>query len=278
MTGIKSLNEPSRAARRLVEGLTEPDGRAVVSEIDPARVAVLATRAGMTLTRGLAPLDAAKEAVSRGLAAWDGAGRLTLTDAGRAFARRLAAPAEIDGFIAQHADIERRAIDKGAPPSLVNESESPLAWLARRKDKGGRPFLDAQQIEAGERFRRDIEQAQLRQRVTANWDASASARRGGPATATPLADVALDARRRIARANASVGPDLAGLLTDVCGFLKGLEIVERERGWPARSGKIVLRIALDRLARHYGLSASARGRERAGGMRHWGEADYRPSL
>jgi len=36
-----------------------------------------------------------------------------------------------------------------------------------------------------------------------------------------------------------------------CCYLQGLEIVEKRMGWSARSGKIVLRIALQRLRRHY---------------------------
>jgi len=36
-----------------------------------------------------------------------------------------------------------------------------------------------------------------------------------------------------------------------CCYLEGLETAEKKMGWSARSGKIVLRIALHRLKRHY---------------------------
>jgi hypothetical protein len=201
-----------------------------------------------------------------------------LAEAGRAHLARLkTADAELDPFRAQHDAVTRRAPQKGATPTLVNETESPLAWLARRKGADGSPFLAPAQIEAGERFRRDVAQAQLLQRVTANWDPSAAASRSGAAGTVVVSDIALDARERLSRACDAVGPDLFGLLTDVCGYLKGLEAIESERGWPARSGKVVLKIALERLARHYGLGDAATGPARAK-TRHWGDDDYRPTL
>jgi hypothetical protein len=203
-----------------------------------------------------------------------------LTAEGRAYLRRSLMPDE--GFALQHQ--ERATIlvadaELGAQPVRVNLDESPLAWLRRRKGRDGKPLIDAAEFAAGERLRSDFTRAQMMPRITANWTASvAGGRRDGTmGAAAELGEVALDARRRVRRALEAVGPDFAGLLLDVCCFMKSVEAVEASRSWPARSAKVVVRLALASLARHYGLAAEARGR---GGvpLRHWGADDYRPTI
>ncbi len=162
---------------------------------------------------------------------------------------------------------------------VVDLDESPLGALARRAGNGGKPWLGSDAIEAAERLRRDFEVGRLQPRVTANWSASVSTgRRSDGAGLAELTEMALAARLRVDRAMRAVGPELSGVLVDVCCFLKGLATVERERRWPARSAKLVLRLALDALARHYGLSATATGRPGSGKVRHWGAEDYRPEI
>src|SRR5690606_13480282 len=131
-----------------------------------------------------------------------------------------------------------------------NLAESPLSVLGRKRDPNGVPYLTPDLIEAGERLREDFELAQMGPRTTQNWerfltptDATTTAPRG-PASGPP------DARMRVAKALEALGPGLSDIAFRVCCFLEGLETAEKRLGWSARSGKVVLKIALERLARH----------------------------
>ena len=161
---------------------------------------------------------------------------------------------EVDAFRARHLDLSMHDImtDAGVARVLMNDSESPLAWLARRKGRDGRAMIEPTQFVAGERLRADFTRAQLTPRVTSSWTTptGGSSRGNG---AGEMTDLIVASRQRVRLALEACGPEFAGVLLDVCCFLRGLEDLEHERGWPSRSAKVVLQLALSRLARHYGL-------------------------
>ncbi len=166
---------------------------------------------------------------------------------------------EVDEFRAQHLDLSVRDLmtETGTAQVIVNDSESPLGWLARRKGRDGRPMIGPDQFIAGERLRADFTRGHLTPRVTSSWTGIGRTR--GAGGGFEMTDLIVASRQRVRLALEACGPEFSGLLLDVCCFLRGLEDVERERGWPSRSAKVVLQLALDRLARHYGLRSDTTG-------------------
>lgn len=163
--------------------------------------------------------------------------------------------------------------DAGVVTVMANDSESPLAWLARRKGRDGCAMISRDQFAAGERLRADFTRGNLTPRVTSNWSSPTGGRpRGSGAGPCEMTDLIIASRQRVRLAMQACGPEFSGLLMDVCCFLRGLEDVERERGWPPRSAKVVLQLALDRLARHYGLGNAGRA-EASAHVRTWLASD-----
>ncbi|SLN13210.1 DUF6456 domain-containing protein [Roseisalinus antarcticus] len=220
-----------------------PDG-------EPARTAMV--------ERGIAQILALQEWIASDAPAARIA-RYRVTATGRTALRELVASVEnaaarrgASGMAEAQADFHGRPDASGQRGPRFAIAESPLAGLARRRDRDGKAFLRKELVAAGERLREDFELAQMGPQMTQDWSrfvtagAFTSFRDGGGG---PLA--VTDAKDRVAAALADLGPGLGDVVLRCCCYLDGMEETEQRMGWSARSGKIVLRIALERLRRHY---------------------------
>jgi Domain of unknown function (DUF6456) len=252
------LHEARRILRRLCEA-----GAVLVVAPDMEKAVVLKG----TLRTGIVDRNVAQAFALKDWIAVHKAGKVTtyeITSAGRAALKRMlnddqpqakASFAEApSAFADQHRDWDTRLTNDrngGLRRIRYNLSESPLTALSRRRDKDGEPFLSVQQVAAGERLREDFELAQIGPRVAQNWDRFLTAGDSGGYPTEAGAGGSSSARDRVALALRELGPGLGDMVLRTCCFLEGLEVAEKRMGWSARSGKIVLRIALTRLIRHY---------------------------
>lgn len=184
--------------------------------------------------------------------------RYRITPAGRVELRELMAQSENQA----RAMAEGPANFQGAPDGTgtwdhkqgmtrMTVLESPIVALARRKDRDGKYFLNRAMVRAGERLREDFELAQVRRIDTQpsipDWDrmlAAIETHADLPPQDNPAAQI-------VSAALAFLGPGLSEVALRCCCLLEGLETTEQHLGWAARSGKVVLRIALQRLVLHY---------------------------
>ncbi|WP_135447021.1 DUF6456 domain-containing protein [Tabrizicola caldifontis] len=256
----------AREGRRVLRRLVEPGAvLAIAPEMEKAAV-LRELPDGRSLRTAVLDRAVAQAFILKDWIACRKAGRVSayeITAAGRAALRRMTeeeerrrrglaeAGAEF-GDQHRHWD-EREVIDDDGPRKVrYNVAESPVALLGRRLDRDGKPFLEPDLVDAAERLREDFELAQMGPRVAQNWDRFLTG--GDRGTFRPdsgLAEGPSQARARVAAALRDLGPGLGDVALRCCCFLEGLEVAERRLGWAARSGKIVLRIALMRLRRHY---------------------------
>ncbi|MBJ2151701.1 DUF6456 domain-containing protein [Paracoccus sp. IB05] len=258
-------SELDREARRILRRLAEP-GAVLAFAGDMDKAAVLrefpdgrAVRTAV-LERAVAQAFCLKDWIS-----CRKSGRIStygITQAGRAALRRLMGDEEMQPGLAeaatpfadQHRDFAEREVQTPEGPRRMrfNIAESPVAVLGRRREKNGELFLTSDLVAAAERLREDFELAQMGPRVAQNWENFLTCGdRGGFRGDSGLAEGPGRARDRVALALRDLGPGLGDIALRVCCFLEGVESAERRMGWAARSGKIVLRIALLRLRRHY---------------------------
>ena len=125
----------------------------------------------------------------------------------------------------------------------VNMAESPLAWLHARG------HLELRLFQAGELLRADYERAGLAPSVTMRWDPLRI--KGGPDRGLSPTERQIAAKTRFEGALAAAGSGLSDVLWRVVCACESLPTAERALAWPARSGKLVLRLALERVAGCY---------------------------
>ncbi|MDD8022154.1 MAG: DUF6456 domain-containing protein [Paracoccaceae bacterium] len=258
-------NQLAREGRRILRRLAEPGALLIVAgDMDKAVV-----------LRGTVRTAVVERAVAQAFALQDWiaikhTGRVIsyeIAPTGRAALKRMldedaAAQGFADAteagdmpFADQHRDWGTRDVNEGqgrVRRMRANLAESPLGVLSRRRDKDGEPFLTPDLVAAGERLREDFELAQMGPRVAQNWERFLTGGDRGQYNPDAGHGGGSDrARDRVALALRDLGPGLGDMVLRCCCFLEGLETAERRLGWSARSGKIVLRIALMRLKRHY---------------------------
>ncbi|MBD3833655.1 DUF6456 domain-containing protein [Brevundimonas bullata] len=206
----------------------------VVLTLDEAAFRALVERPGLRRRDGggwqARARSVTNTSLSPGLAPGSPAGRPGLIEGERPFM-------ELDGRLTT-----RRA----------NLGESPVAWLARRKDASGRPWLSPAEVAAGERLRREAEIALSGPSLTMRWDALPRAGGGSSARVEP-SDRALSAAARVEAALSACGPRLRALVERVCIHGTSLQLAEETLFLRRRQGKTVLKQGLQALAEHYGL-------------------------
>lgn len=268
----------SQRARHLLGLFAQPHASGRIDAVDQACVAVSVVRGGVSVGAGSFPLAMVAQLRKHDLVAERRGIRedrvFAITPVGEAYLRRQSASHDTAFFAQHHELLESTIVVEGVREKVVlDAAEGPLDWLARRRDTNGEPLIDAACFTAGERLRRDLTVASMIPSVTTNWDASAIGKTSsGPRDVAGASHASLAARQRVSQAMTAVGADFAGLLIDLCGFAKGLATIEQERGWPSRSGKVVVKLALARLADHYGLEGRAQGPARSRGIRVWQSA------
>ena len=155
----------------------------------------------------------------------------------------------VERAIGRDGETVRKTRGRAVRSVTVNAVESPLGWLFARD------MISRRQLDAGEQLRGDWERAGLSPGVTMKWDAAPIGRqRGGSVPGIDLSGAQIDARRRFDGAIEAAGPGLSDILWRVVCAGEGMREAETALGWPTRAGKLVLVLALDRIAEYYRIA------------------------
>lgn len=223
------------ASRPVLTILQQSDTRLVVAPDLPKAIVLRDTVNGAG--EKLAVLDR-QQAEALALRGW-----IRLQRSGRVSTYTLAPQGEAV-LMAKRGDISQEADPDDMRRQRYGQPETPIAMLARRRDRQGTAFLEPALVRVAAHLHEDFALASLGANAPRDPDA--------------LCDMLLDApvagrRQRAARERLHavlqhLGPGLSDILLRCCCHQDGIEAAERDLDWSARSGKIVLRIALQRAA------------------------------
>jgi hypothetical protein len=182
-----------------------------------------------------------------------GQGGFALTEAGRASLRRDAAADPAESYLHQHAEIGAKSVieaDGAVREVRAAHGGGALKRLRALRGADGSPWLSHEELAAAVRLQEDWALGQTGLIGGSDWSApprGAAAR--GPGNAREGAMAAqIDARARLAGALEALAPALRRVVERACLHEEGLEALERAENWPARSGKIALKLGLAQLA------------------------------
>lgn len=261
----------AREARRVLRRLCESSAFMLVSPDLPQAAVFRETVPGRRTRVAVVDREIAQTFAMKDWIEGRASGRVgiyNITNAGREALKALLAeergePASLDDADGAQAEVldEHRAFgdrivkDRDGPRRIrYNLAESPLTALARKRGPDGQPYLSPAMMQAGERLREDFEIAQIGPGTTDNCDVFLEEAISGTYRTGTGHGGAAKARDRVAAALEAMGPSLADVAFRCCCQLEGLESAERHLGWSARAGKVVLRIALERLDAYYQAS------------------------
>lgn len=261
----------ARDSLRALRALMEPKTILVIADGVEDAVVVHDAGGDRPVRRAVVSRDVAEALALREFISGKQTGRLarySITGAGRAEVRRMLAEAEVRRAAQRGTGEEDDALeaDAQAPrlaprPRRSAGTDAPLHVLARRNRPDGEAWLPPELVAAALRFRESWEIAQIGGSLPGDWDALVSGRFGAGGSGqhpSGRATRRLEAEQALAAAIRALGPDLAeAVLLGVCQE-HGMEDIEKRLAYPARSGKIVLRIALRMLARHYAEAGTGR--------------------
>lgn len=258
-----------RDAARILHRLTENGAVLAVAQEMEKAVVVRENESGTTTRTAVVERDVAQAMALKDWIVCETPGRISryvVTSIGRAALAGLMAKRENSaqpGFAEAQMGFSGAVINGRGRPQATGRSrysapDSPLTMLARRRDKEGNPFLSDDLVAAGERLREDFELSQIEPGMAQNWDHFLTGRGGSGFGSAEIGNTGPTAARgRMALALRELGPGLGDMALRCCCYLEGLETAEKRMGWSARSGKIVLRIALQRLKRHYEMQGQS---------------------